>query len=74
MKLRDIYLYPLNLVTAVHCGAPPPIENGYLNSTTGITFGTLATYICHDGYVMSNTITSCTDNGEWSPLPVCQGM
>ncbi|XP_052765018.1 uncharacterized protein LOC128206514 isoform X2 [Mya arenaria] len=58
--------------TPNYCGDVPNINNGYIESSTGSTFGHTATYQCFTGSAISgsNTIT-CQSNGQWSSPPQC---
>ncbi len=65
------------------CDSLPPLENGAvaysLNQTMLLSFGTVATYTCDTGYVMSagEAVRSCDGDdastiGYWTgPDPVC---
>ena len=62
-------------VSAVYCGQPKQISNGYVDpvGTTGVVFGTKVLYKCFDGYDVSGTgYIDCLNTGKWSPSPTCQ--
>ena len=56
----------------VSCGSPPPVGNGSINSSTGITFGETTIYSCDSGYTLSGSANiTCQAWGSWSTPPVC---
>ena len=58
--------------TAVSCGPPPSIGNGFINSSTGTTFGETTTYSCDSGYTLSGSDNiACQANMTWETPPVC---
>ena len=58
-------------ISVVHCGAPPPIDNGYLESS-GITYDSEALYRCDNGFNLNtSTPATCNRDGEWVGVPVC---
>ena len=61
----------------VYCGPVPQIENGFAVEASNVTYQGLARFQCYAGFAFpsGNTLESiaCLDNGEWSPLPNCQG-
>ena len=58
----------------VVCTAPAFTENGFV-VYENTTFGSVAHYICHDGYTMStsSSVARCTESGTWSLMPKCFG-
>lgn len=56
-----------------YCGQAPKIANGYVQYSTGVVYGSTATYVCAAGYNGSATIT-CQQNGTWQAAPVCTGV
>ncbi|XP_060580368.1 sushi, von Willebrand factor type A, EGF and pentraxin domain-containing protein 1-like [Ruditapes philippinarum] len=56
------------------CGALFDPNNGIVNTTSGTTFGNLATYSCNEGYKLEGqAVTECADTGIWNPsvAPKC---
>lgn len=52
---------------AENCGPLSSIENGYLTYTNGTIRGSLASYNCQRGYILSAPTTrECGFDGEWS--------
>ena len=61
-------------VTAVSCGYPPSISNGFRGTPTHTTYGGTVTYSCDTGYQMSGSATvTCQASGSWSTRPSCTG-
>ena len=69
---------------AIECPEPTPLENGEINvnaSEAPVPFGinTIITYLCDNGYGLSNEVMSsvCLGNGSigvWSEeIPICEG-
>ncbi|XP_064386406.1 uncharacterized protein LOC135334956 isoform X2 [Halichondria panicea] len=59
----------------VFCGSPPTVPNGVMTSSTGTTFGAIATYSCNTGYQRSGSATiTCQTSGSWSAAPVCRAI
>ncbi|XP_064386156.1 uncharacterized protein LOC135334774 isoform X2 [Halichondria panicea] len=59
----------------VSCGNPPIIISGMMTSSTGTTFGAMATYTCNTGYQRSGSATiTCQASGSWSTAPVCTAL
>jgi len=56
----------------VDCGGLSAPANGTVD-VPGTTYGSQATYACHESYVLSGSATtSCQASGEWStPAPTC---
>lgn len=64
----------LVLFAAVYCGDVPNIVNGYIQSSTGSTFGSTATYECFAGSTLTGLATiQCQASGVWSNRPSCVG-
>ena len=62
----------------VYCGPVPQIDNGFAVAATNVSFNGAASYQCYAGFGFPSgqpieTIT-CNADGQWSFLPVCQGM
>ena len=56
------------------CGFPPDFANGQVLFTS-TDEGSIATYICHDGYTLEGSSTRTCSNGNWSDsTPFCQGI
>ena len=70
-----------HLPTAVDC-RPLAIANGIVDTSSGTTFGSTATYTCNTGYnIVGSEIRTCGASitsgptGVWSPAaPVCESM
>ena len=61
-------------VTAVSCGYPPSISNGFRGTLTRTTYGGTVTYSCYTGYQMSGSdAVTCQASGSWSARPNCEG-
>lgn len=58
----------------VECPALPQPDNG-LVTLSGVTFGSLATYVCNAGFVLDGNVQrTCLATGEWSGSdPSCIG-
>lgn len=62
--------------TPKYCGVAPEIANGYIESSYGSTYGSVAVYQCYPGStlqpapVLGNMIT-CRSDGTWSTRPAC---
>ena len=61
----------------VYCGPVPQIDNGFAVVASNVTYGGVAQFQCYAGFAFpsGNPLESitCLDNGQWSPLPNCQG-
>ena len=61
----------------VYCGPVPQIDNGFAVVASNVTYRGVAQFQCYAGFAFpsGNPLESitCLDNGEWSPLPNCQG-
>ena len=62
------------MAAGIDCGSLAPIPYGRVE-VEGTTFGSSATYICNDGYVLvGKGIRQCGENGHWSEVaPHCIG-
>ena len=49
------------------------IDNGYVESSTGVRFGDTAIYKCYGGYRVSIDIITCKKDGHWEDEPSCTG-
>ncbi len=60
-------------LTAVDCGSLTNPDNGQVDTLSGTTFGSTATYSCINGYVLIGVETrSCEADGNWgSTAPTC---
>ena len=68
------HLFNDTLLTAVSCGSPPSIDNGFPGTPTSTTFGGVVTYSCEAGFVLfRKTTVECLVSANWSPLPFCSG-
>ena len=61
----------------MHCQSLPPVEHGYLDSTSTKP-GTMITASCYHGYAMEDGVRHkrlvCQDGGQWSDdLGNCTG-
>ncbi|XP_035824571.1 uncharacterized protein LOC101861248 [Aplysia californica] len=55
-----------------HCDIPPTVTNGYVESGTGVVYGSQVTYRCRNGYRLQGLGTvSCNINGLWDNVPIC---
>ena len=59
--------------TVVDCGQPQPLNNGQINTSSGTTYLSVATYSCAKGYWLNGPTTrTCTVAGIWShTTPSC---
>ena len=52
------------------CGPPPSLTNGFLQSHTNTTEGSVAVFQCDPGFVPEGVMTAvCERNGQWTPNP-----
>ena len=60
-------------IAVVDCGIPPNPPNGYVDTSTGTVFNSLAMYSCDVGYMLvGNSLSVCGPDGMWSPgTPSC---
>ncbi|CAL1543396.1 unnamed protein product, partial [Lymnaea stagnalis] len=57
------------------CGAAPLISYGFVETSTGVDFGSKITYACFNGYKLSgNGSVSCLATGNWSTIPSCNAL
>ncbi|CAN9512702.1 unnamed protein product [Ophioblennius macclurei] len=59
----------------VDCGQPVPSEDAVLQTLTGTTFGSKASFSCDDGFLWrgGNTNSVCEADGRWrGPTMVCE--
>nr|XP_019949284.1 PREDICTED: sushi domain-containing protein 1-like isoform X1 [Paralichthys olivaceus] len=59
----------------VDCGQPASVEDAVLLSVTGTTYGSVATWVCDEGFIWGSghNTSVCRDNGLWSgPTMVCE--
>ena len=62
------------LILAVYCGPPPYLLNGLLLNVTSYTYQGIAVYQCLPGYTVNgNSQLTCQSNGQWDPVPTCDG-
>ena len=63
-----------HLPAVVDCGSPSLPANGQVQTKSGTTFGSIATYTCDTGYTLSDSSSrTCGAKGKWSPSePSCQ--
>ena len=68
-------LYHVSISTAVDCGALTDPENGLVDTSSGTTIGSTATYTCDTGYTLSGSQTrTCGADGNWIySEPLCEG-
>ena len=61
------------IITGIKCGLLKTPKNGFVNYTSGISYGDSATYHCDAGYtIIGDNQTVCQINGQWSAFtPVC---
>ena len=59
------------LPAAKYCGQPPLIDNGYVESSTGVQFGDDVMYKCYNGYTTSVPSVACKNDGQWEDAPTC---
>ncbi|GFR99349.1 sushi, von Willebrand factor type A, EGF and pentraxin domain-containing protein 1-like [Elysia marginata] len=59
-----------------YCGLPAPVLNGYIQSATGVVFGSTVTFGCLKGYgILSGQATvTCDQSGTWSSSPTCTAI
>ena len=61
----------------VYCGPVPQIDNGFAVVASNVTYRGEARFQCYAGFSFpsGNTLEtiSCLGDGQWSPLPNCQG-
>ena len=61
-------LYSVSISTAVDCGPLPNPTNGEVDTSSGTTFGSVATFSCNTGYRLSHQqVVMCGADGMWFP-------
>ena len=65
----------MSLLLAVDCGSLTNPANGQVDTSSGTTFGSTATYTCAIGYTLSGSQSrTCGADGNWtSSEPSCNG-
>ena len=73
-KEINLYFSPNNIIS-VGCGPLIAPTNGQVDTPSGTTFGSVATFSCNTGYVLSHQqVVMCGVDGMWSPArPSCLG-
>ena len=62
----------LSFLAVVQCGVPNEINNGYIQSVEGTSYGKTAVYECNDGFGKShNNPVRCNKDGVWENRPSC---
>ena len=66
--------FPYFYLLAIDCGPLTDPTNGQVDTSSGTTFGSTATYTCDTGYTLSGSQSrTCGADGMWSSSnPVCQ--
>ena len=62
--------------SVVDCGQPASVEDTVLLSATGTTYGSVATWVCDEGFLWGSgpNTSVCGADGLWSgPTMVCEG-
>ncbi|XP_033749665.1 CUB and sushi domain-containing protein 3-like [Pecten maximus] len=56
-----------------YCPIPPKVSNGWISAASGeVHVGANVTYVCEDGFVLSNSATiKCKTDGTWENPPTC---
>ena len=61
----------------MYCKPVPQIANGFATSATNVTYGGAAKYECYNGFNFASGKSEeeiyCTDEGRWTPTPMCKG-
>ena len=62
-------------LTVVRCGPLTNPTNGQVDTPSGTTFGSVATFSCNTGYIMSHQqVVMCGADRMWTPAsPSCLG-
>ena len=62
-------------ITVINCGSLNDPDNGQVDSSSGTTFGSTATYTCDTGYTLSGSQSrTCGTDGSWTfQSPSCLG-
>jgi hypothetical protein len=65
----------------LYCTDPIDLGNGQTIYSTsqvdglGYTYGTLASFVCDEGYILNGTNNSeCTQQCIWSDIPTCDSI
>lgn len=64
------------LLSVVDCGPPPPVKSAIQLSLTGTTYGSVAVFVCGEGFLSRGGGDSsvCDAEGLWTqPDMVCEG-
>ena len=66
----------LTSLTAVDCGSLVNPIHGQVDTFSGTSFTSVATYTCNAGYnLIGSGSRDCTANGVWSQdAPICQSI
>ena len=74
LKMKKVYKLFVCLFPGIYCGKPHQLENGFVISSSGVSYGDTVTYKCHDTHLSLGTEqVTCQADGAWSVLPTCQG-
>ena len=59
----------------IDCGSIDNFQNGQVDLSNGTTFGSVATFTCNSGFILSHQqVVTCAIDGMWSPsIPTCNG-
>ena len=73
IHIRTLFLKSCKCTTVIDCEIPPNPEHGYVDTSTGTVFNSLAMYSCDVGYMLDGVSRSvCGPDGIWSPgTPTC---
>lgn len=62
----------------MYCEPVPQIPNGFAISASNVTYGGSGKYMCYQGFRFPNGRETeeifCTDEGRWTPTPMCKGL
>ncbi|KAK3784027.1 hypothetical protein RRG08_025221 [Elysia crispata] len=59
----------------VYCGAPNPVENGFIKNVDSVTYGGRAVYGCFDGFTLTgDAYVTCLSSSHWTTAPSCQAQ
>ncbi|EDQ88297.1 uncharacterized protein MONBRDRAFT_32951 [Monosiga brevicollis MX1] len=64
------------ICTRVSCGDLPALSNGFVDTSGGVDFESVATFSCDEGYTRSGPASrTCQASGEWSgSAPMCVAL